>query len=262
MRRLQPLAQGVVAVVGLAATVIPLLLALGVISPLGEKDALAESRARTLEAGSSKIRIDIGGAMEFTATGVFDYREDRGTFRYNFTKIPGLQAVAAAEVRFFQNVAFMHVPKRFREPWLLVDLEADSSGLLEDARTACGGAASDVGTVAEIRVEDPTRVLADLAASAELNDLGTDREFGLELHKYQGTLDASDARGRGTVTAWIDDDDLVRRIELAGTEGAGTTTMTFYDFGAPVDTAPPPEDEVVPLKDAVDDTVSRCPAPR
>ncbi|HEV2756652.1 MAG TPA: hypothetical protein VG318_12860 [Actinomycetota bacterium] len=255
-----PLARAVAALVGLAATVIPLLLALGVISPIGDKDALTESRARTLEAGSSKIRIDVdAGARttEYTATGTFDYREDRGTFRYNLTRNPAFEAVAAGEIRFFQNVAFTDMLAGSPRPWVLIDLE-DDPALAANTAKECKGGGLDVGPVAEIRIEDPTRVLAALAASAELADLGTDREFGVELHKYRGTLRATGARGRVTATAWIDDDDLVRRIQLAAAGGASTTTMTFYDFGAPVDTAPPPAAEVVPLADILKAKFREC----
>lgn len=257
-----PVARAVVGLVGLAATVIPLLLALGVISPIGDEEALAESRAKTLEAGTSKMRIDVrAGAMVYTAIGAFDYREERGTFRYNLTKVPQFETVADAEVRFFQNVAFMHAPKRFAQPWVLVDLD-EAQEQLEAADKQCAGGGSGAETVAEIRVVDPTRVLAELGASAELEDLGTDREFGLELHKYRAALGATDDRGRVTATAWIDDDDLVRRIELAGAGGASTTTMTFYDFGAPVETAPPPRDQVVHFEDVVLREIRRCIARR
>lgn len=243
-------------------TIVSTLLALGIITPFGKGDALADSRARTLEAGTSKLRIDVQTGRErplrYVATGAFDYREDRGTVRYNLTRIPGLDAAAAAEARFFQNVAFLRVPdpSRPRRPWMLIDLEEDPALIARAARTG-GRRTADLGAVPAVRVEDPTRILAELDADGDVDDLGTDRELGVELHKYRGTLGSANGRRAVTATAWIDDSDLIRRLELTRDGGSSTTTMSFYDFGAPVDTRPPPDREVVLLADVLREQIRR-----
>lgn len=223
-------------------TIISLLLALGIITPFNrdKAEALADSQASTLAAGTSKLRIDVrstsGSPLVYTATGAYDYREQRGRFTYNFTRTPGLDHAAAVEARFFQNTLFLDDPRRDRKaPWLLIDLE-------NDAKRAAGTRSAQLdGAVASTSIDDPTAVLAKMAAAGSIRDRGKVRRFGAELHKYSGTLPAPGGSGRTTATAFIDGDDLIRRLELSREGGKDTTAMQFYDYGVDVDVeAPPP----------------------
>ncbi|HWT93237.1 MAG TPA: hypothetical protein VN238_09595, partial [Solirubrobacteraceae bacterium] len=247
-----PVARTAGAATAAAIPVVSILLALGVITPFADENALAASQAKTLEAGTSRMRIDVstGGAapLRYTATGTFDFREERGTFLYNLSQMRQFEGGAAVEARFFQNAVYLRLPEppAPRKPWLLVDLVEDPPNrqLLRE-RDGAGG--SPLAEVPSVRVEDPTAVLAAMARSGDVEDLGDVRELGLDVRKYRGRLGG----GQTVATAWIGGEDLVRRLQLRDAGRRSTTTMSFYDFGVDVTTEPPPGDDVVVLADVL-----------
>jgi hypothetical protein len=235
-----------VAILAPVGTIITLLLALGIIQ---KRDPLADSAAKTIEAGTSKVRLDvtIGGTapVRYTAVGALDFRENRGYYTYNFTRTPGLETAAALDAQVFQNVVFMRVGRRLgsKRPWLLVDLDQPHP----EGEPGSGGG----NAFTELQIEDPTQVLDTMDAGGPVEDLGKVRELGVELRRYRGTLPS--AGGRVTATAFIGDGDLVRKLELSSDRGRSRMIMRFYDFGVEVKTEVPPEDQVV--------TVDQLPAP-
>lgn len=245
------------AVLAPTVTIISTLLALGVITPFerGKAEALADSQASTLDAGTAKIRIDVGKpsatTVDYTAVGAYDFREGRGRFVYNFTNLQGRERDAAVEARFFQNVVFVHRPTAPRKArWLLINVDRDLD-LQEDAEKLRPGTSAPAIKVAEAKVVDPTTVLQDMAETGAVRDRGESRSLGAKLHKYSGALPAARGDEKVTATAWIDDADLIRRLDLSLAGGGSTTRMVFYDFGVKVDAAPPPADQVALLSDEI-----------
>ena len=227
-------------------TLISALLALGVITPFNKGDALADSQSRTLQAGTSKMRIDVrapADRVEYTATGAYDYREDRGVFSYNFTKMDNLDGAAAVEARYVQSSVFIRLPDPPlpRRPWLLVDMVDDPK---LEASLRGSDAPGELANIPDLQIQDPTAVLAAMDRSGDVEYKGSDRQFGVKLRKYSGRIPAGAGRPPTTATAWLGDDDLIRRLALEA-PGGRSTTMSFYDFGTEVDTSVPPPEEVV-----------------
>ncbi|HEX8101426.1 MAG TPA: hypothetical protein VF533_02345 [Solirubrobacteraceae bacterium] len=188
------------AVLAPTVTIISTLLALGVIQPFerGKAEALADSQASTLAAGTAKIRIDVHGrGGDYTAVGAYDFREGRGRFTYNFTNLPNRAGDAAVEARFFQNAVYVHRPEKPRSArWLLVNLDRDLEDRARLVQAATGDAPTAAVDVAEAKVEDPTAVLSRMAAAGAVLDRGESRSLGAELHEYSGTLPAAHGDGK------------------------------------------------------------------
>ena len=108
-------------------------------------------------------------------------------------------------------------------------------------------------------------------AGGSVVERGTDSIDGVPVTVYEGTIDpeaaiaqaspedAADVQAAldqmgGTFempfTAWVDDDGMVRRLELTVVADMGlatmdmTVTIELYDLGAPITITPPPADEI------------------
>ncbi|HEX7311163.1 MAG TPA: LppX_LprAFG lipoprotein [Gaiellaceae bacterium] len=121
--------------------------------------------------------------------------------------------------------------------------------------------------------QSPTGVLAQLRGSKNTEKVGTETIDGVRTTHYRGTVDAQEALGQATAKerkalqqlldeaqahgvdaasttfdVWVGDDGLVRRLtQQVGS--VGHVTMTFSDYGKPVQIAAPPTDETIDLSD-------------
>ncbi|HJZ37981.1 MAG TPA: hypothetical protein VJ204_17055 [Solirubrobacterales bacterium] len=94
----------------------------------------------------------------------------------------------------------------------------------------------------------------ELEALGEATDVvaaGTAKVRGVETTRYRGN-----APGLGHVEVWIDGDDRVRRLRVAGSkvEEGGREAMTnmsvdFFDFGAVPEIKPPARDQVLNVRE-------------
>lgn len=84
-------------------------------------------------------------------------------------------------------------------------------------------------------------------ASGETERVGREDVRGVETVRYRLTVACDGARlacdGVAPVDVWIDDDGLLRRIQIDDDSGEGT--IEFFDFGAEIEIEAPPDDEVV-----------------
>jgi len=98
----------------------------------------------------------------------------------------------------------------------------------------------------------PDRVLKELIASSKKVDkLGSEEIRGVATTHYRAHLDEAklgkdsvEASG-GVVDAWIDGQELPRRIQVHYSGGDGAAVVDLFDFGVPVDVEAPPADEIV-----------------
>jgi hypothetical protein len=106
----------------------------------------------------------------------------------------------------------------------------------------------DLGAFAGVT---PTTALRVLRLNGKVSSLGTDTLSGISTTHYHLDLDV--VRGGAHLTsadAWVDGDDLVRRVklDLAAATGGGKAqtalTIDYSDFGVAVNVAPPPASEV------------------
>jgi hypothetical protein len=118
-------------------------------------------------------------------------------------------------------------------------------------------------------------------AGADVVDDGRTEVAGVEVTRFKGTIDPQDALDRADpdkradleqlleqagsgepypFTAYVDDDGVLRRMEMAMTVDDDAVTMTatvtvdYYDFGADVDITIPPSDEVRPMSELTGQT--------
>jgi hypothetical protein len=136
----------------------------------------------------------------------------------------------------------------------------DPTGVL-DLLNGVSGDVQHVGTE-KVRGVETTHyfLLLDLSRAAESDDVPPDvRE---QLQDEMATLGI--AMPLLPTDVWIDDDGMLRKLELsidfgdlfggfAGDDAPSmsmTMTMELYDFGVAVDVKPPPPEEIVPLDEA------------
>jgi hypothetical protein len=244
---LSPAYKAVVALVAPIATIIGTLLALNVITPFGD-DALAAGIDRTTGAGSAAIDVVFeSGDLRFEAAGDFDYRARRGLLHYDYSGNPGSESLTDVEVVYSRGHAYMKLGEG-RRPWIHADLATAEEDLEEytGGESAVGG----LGSLAAFDFTDPSQALAQLRRATEVEEVGSETIFGVPTSGYRGTVKARERGGEPvTVTAWIGDDDLIRRLELAG--GDLEVTMDFSEFGKPVEVAVPAADQVRELSDVL-----------
>ena len=130
----------------------------------------------------------------------------------------------------------------------------------------------DLGQVGAFGQSDPREALEILrGVSGDLEQVGRDSVHGVDTTHYRATLDpekiaaelgkssggdlvgglVDEVKQAGLrdvpVDVWVDDDMLLRRLELkvSPAQGGGATfAMELDDYGEPVDVTPPPADEV------------------
>jgi hypothetical protein len=117
------------------------------------------------------------------------------------------------------------------------------------------------------------------SVSGDVEKVGSEKVRGVETTHYKAEVDLRkypdrlpeaqreqarvaveklvDMTGTSTypMELWIDDDDLVRRVNVSydlntpGQDGKSSFSMTmeFFDFGTPVDVSPPPKKDVQDL---------------
>jgi outer membrane lipoprotein-sorting protein len=197
---------------------------------------VAQAAEKTVGTGSARFVMTAEGAESFDGKGQF--AGDRGRFSLSFTA-PGGDARMQMEVIFANDKMYMSVdslgdflPAGALEykKWLQVDLESADLAEFSDFAALYSG--------------DPTKILEDLEASGDFEEVGRDEVRGAETRRYRGTVEGA------PIEVWIGDDDLLRRIQFVdeSTDSETTTvTIELYDFGAEVDVEAPPADEVAKL---------------
>jgi hypothetical protein len=222
------------------------------LAPQATVDA-ATARIRTVLAfaGATGARLEIDGAVDFA--------HDRYAMAMHL--LGG--ADATAEARLDGTALYVRVPG----DGLLAGV-AEGDWLRLDLRGA-GGPPGVLG----LDSNDPREALALLEGATDggVRRTGEDELDGVHVTRYRAEVDVARARsGSGAglapellrrfvdrlgvdtlpITAWIDDDGLVRRVRVP--LPALTITTDYRDFGASVDVAPP-TDQVVDVTDRLDE---------
>ena len=248
-KRLNPFYKALVGLVAPIGTIVGMLLALGIISPLGD-DALAAGIDRTAGAGSASVDIVYdSGDISFDATGDFDYRSRRGLLRYDYSRTPGSESLSDVEVVYTRGQAYMKLGAG-RRPWIHADLGTAEEDLAEFAEAVGGDVpAGGLGSFAAFDFTDPSQALAQLRRATADEEIGSETIFGVPTTGYRGRV----RQGEGepaTVSAWIGPDELIRRLKVEA--GDTAVTMDFSEFGKPVDVPVPRSGQVQELGDVLD----------
>jgi hypothetical protein len=186
---------------------------------------LAKAVERTEATGSSRIEVrglttDNGERVAIQCDGTADYADKQLRFACN----RGFgETIVIGDTMYVTGDAFgVQVGKR----WVKLSLDEDDT----------------------IRDFSPEKLLGMLReASLETERVGEEDVRGEPTVRYRLTVNCeqADVGCSGTaapVDVWIDDDGLVRRIQLE--DNGDPATIEFFDFGAEVDIEPPPADQV------------------
>jgi hypothetical protein len=252
--QLSPAYKAVLGLIAPVCTILATLLALNVIHPFGEEDALASGVRKTSEAATAAVTVHFsaGGQhpRQFDADGVFDYRTGWARFDYEFGDEPRVEA------RMHRGDIYIRLPRAGARPWVHANL-ADAREQLEDYAAAAGLPAppADLSSLTDVDFTDPSQVLEQLRRATAVKSLGPDRVFGVAVRGYEAVIPPRRAADpRLAITAMIDGDELIRRLDIAATGGAMpfTATMTFTDFGRRVSVEAPRPGLVRELQDVLD----------
>jgi hypothetical protein len=254
-RRLHPVGKVLVGFIGPVATIIGTLLALNVIHPFGE-DALA-SAIKHIDASTAAIVVKFTprAAAEkqtaFSATGEFDYSAGRGRLHYEFADAIAADGRRDVEARFRGRQVYLELgSSKAERPWVHADLGVAQKQLADFAALAGRDAPlPDLSSLTELNFNDPSQVLRELKGAASFAEVGRVRVLGFDTSRYRAEIKPRTGGQRLTVNAFIDGDDLIRRLTITTNDRPAPfeLTMDFRKFGTVVKAPTPPPDKVQEL---------------
>jgi len=242
-------------------------------------DPVAAAATKTENAGAARIRLAMtiegqGKAARIRGTGAMDGTSSKMTFELgSLMGLTGLPSAARSQLRHgpLQEVALEQdgdYVVYLRLGILASELPEGKQWIKLDVSKLGKSAGLDVGKLLSAGGQvQPTDLLSTLqSAGARVHKLGSATIGGAATTQYRVTIDmAKLLQSKGltnpllsgaaaqmktlTENVWIGEDGLVRRIALRyGLPVAGSPTMTMamdiYDYGARVDIAAPPSDQV------------------
>lgn len=253
------------ALVGPTTAIISTLLALGVITPFAEEDAIAQGLETTRAANTSSVAIALAmrspasGAppASFSADGEFDHETGRGRLFFDFGQTKGLENASNVEAIFAGRLIYLRgeLPAGAApadKPWLRID-PVPVTERLRKLQTIDESIALpvDLSFVAKTNFVDPSQALGYLERSSDLEPVGERTLFGRKTTLYRGGFTQNG--GRFGVRAWIDEEDLIRRLEVTGGPEDLTYSVRFRDFDVEVDARPPPAGQVIDAMRVLDE---------
>jgi hypothetical protein len=253
-----------IALVGPATAIISTLLALNVITPFGEEDAIAKGLDKTRAASTSAVSIELderspangSSPTSFSAEGEFDHDAGRGRLAFDFGQTEGLESSSNVQAIFAGRLIYLRgelpagaTPED--KPWLRIDPVPVTERLRElEAFDESAQLPADLSFLSKTDFVDPSQALDYLERSSDLEEVGERTLFGRKTTLYSGGFTEKGSRFR--VRAWIDEDDLIRRLEVTGGAEDIAYTVSFKDFDVQVNAQPPPPDQVVDAMSVLD----------
>ncbi|HEV7847540.1 MAG TPA: hypothetical protein VGO83_14900 [Thermoleophilaceae bacterium] len=252
-------ANGVVATV---AAIVGLAVTFGIIHPIGQgtEDALASAAGATVDAGSSRVTIEMSidagseGKLAFSGDGAFDYRTNKGRLTYDYSATRGAEALSAIPAIIHPGALyynFSSVAPKLSKPWVRMT-PADLAKSLGASKQDVSDALSASG--------DPSQVLDYVKSAGDVEEVGEEQLFGVTTKHYKGELDPKkldlepgSTKGPIRIAVWVDDSGVVRRTEMSArfTDGGTTAALRIKqdlsDFGTKVRAEAPPADQVATL---------------
>jgi hypothetical protein len=189
---------------------------------------LAKAAERTQATGSSRLEVravltDSGRQFALSCEGNADY--DRKHLKLACNGEIG-DMIALGDTAYFKSAAF---GVRSDKTWIKTPLDETDS----------------------IHNFSPEKLLAMLRdASLQTDQVGEEAVRDVSTVRYRLTVHCEKAQlgcpgDTAPVDVWVDDEGLVRRIELE--DDGSPTTIEFFDFGIEVEIEAPPADEVQEL---------------
>jgi hypothetical protein len=229
-------------------------------------DPVAQAANTTAAAGTAEFGIAgnvtaAGQTIPINGNGAIDMRNQRMRMSMSFP-VPGLGSMQTDAI-FDGSAFYMHLPDAVAQriplgkSWVKLDLAAlaKSTGV-------------DMKQLTQTNQGNPADMLKALKAVGTSRKVGTENIGGAPTTHYRATVDpkkaldqipdkqsagslkqmlSSSGLGSIPIDVWIDRAGRVRRESLKFS-AAGTSmdmTVSFTRFGVPVDTTPPPADQVL-----------------
>lgn len=220
----------------------------------------------TLQSYAFDIQMDSTGTTAMSMTGHGSVQVDPLAMDMELTDMTVAgQSMSGVRMVLVDNVFYMKMPQLSAMIAPAEWVEMDLSKIDE-----LGGFSFEE-LIDQTRQMDPMTQIRMLQASGDFHEVGTETVDGVETTHYSGSVDVSklsdlagmdedlrrmvekgyDTLGISTVNyeVWLDGDFFVRKMvmELPGSEGTQTMTMTLSDYNQPVDIEAPPASDTVDL---------------
>jgi hypothetical protein len=205
----------------------------------GELESVDNAMAK---AGTSRVEMKLvfKGQPRITAEGTFDYTRNRGHMVMKPAD-PRYEGSFPYEGRFIGRTTYSGWMLLGKKRWLKeTDYRAD--GIYKFFPGPDGPRPDDV--LARI-----------LKSSKRVETLGEDEIRGAKSKHYRAHLDLEKLGGDENysgypgkdlvIDVWVDDDGLVRRLQIPFGGDAPEYTLDFFDYGVATDIEPPSDDELV-----------------
>lgn len=232
----------------------------------GVLDPVAQAASVTADAGTAEFGIAgnvtaAGQSIPINGSGAIDMKSQRLRMSMSFP-MPGIGSLQT-EALLDGDAIYMRLPDALTQriplgkPWMKIDLGAlaKSSGV-------------DLKQLSQANQGNPADMLQALKAVGKSRKVGAETLNGVTTTHYRATIDPKkaldripDKRSAGMleqvlstsglrdfpIDVWIDRAGRVRRESMKFSAGGTSMDMTisFTRFGVPVDTTPPPADQVL-----------------
>jgi hypothetical protein len=229
-------------------------------------DPVANAAETTAAAGTAEFGIAgsvsaAGQTIPIEGSGALDMRSQRMRMSVSFP-VPQLGSLQMEEI-FDGSAFYMHLPDAISQripggkPWMKIDLD-----------TIGKAAGVDIKQLMQANQGNPSDMLAALKGVGSSHVVGHEDIGGAPTTHYQATVDLNKAAARipdkktaeavkqlfsssapssMPIDVWIDRAGRVRResFKFSAADTSLNMTISFTRFGVPVDTTPPPADQVM-----------------
>ena len=229
-------------------------------------DPVAEAANVTTAAGTAEFGIAgnvtaAGQSIPIKGNGAIDMKNQRMRMSMSIP-VPGFGSMQT-DALFDGNVLYMHLPDALAQK-----IPLGKSWMKLDVAALAKKSGVDLGQLSQANQGNPADMVQALKAVGSSRNLGSENIGGVATTHYRATIDPKKAleqipdkqsagmlkqmlgtSGVSTIPldVWIDRSGRVRR-ESIKFSAAGTSmdmTISFTRFGVPVDTTPPPADQVL-----------------
>lgn len=205
---------------------------------LSASQVLSAAQERTAE--FETLRFVVEGSSDeyrFAGRGAVDNRARRSQLSVDLSGQGKAELLLDGSVLYVRVDGLRHAPP-LPTPWVSADLET-LGAMLGD----------HLCKLIEWAEDGPSRILEQLRAVGEVEELGRERVRGVETTRYRALVrPAGPAEDSAVpVDVWIDGDGLVRRLRAAHGAHDVTVSVELFDFGADVAIEPPAPEQVTAL---------------
>jgi hypothetical protein len=219
---------------------------------------------------SGEVSVEVGGETKtMPLDGALDFRSGAFEFSYDLSQL-GLPTEGDAKIRarMIDGAMYMSLGDLVGAgDESLSSMLGDKSWVKLDLKSLGMDSSASSGGLSDA---NPGATLDALRGAGEVERVGTETLRGVETTHYRATIDPQKAlaeapeelRDRAAkgldaiggplpIDVWIDGDGQARKIamDVETSDGAVSTTIEYYDFGADVNIAAPPVDDVLDFSD-------------